>query len=207
MKKLTLLITLFSSLIAVNTLPGFGEESAMPAADTPAAKQKMGTGLDAKSLSEAAKSAMADMKTYKDKKSGYTVDYPSSWELKETVPPYSFKFFAYNGQVNVNGAIDEVPADATAEMYATAVKEYMSSQPGYAYKIISEKPVKIAGVDGIQRVQQITHEDFTGNQIAVYFVANSKAYQFNGTTIAEEYSVFEPVFQKMIDSIKLEKVN
>lgn len=205
MKKLTILIGLFSSLIAVNNLPVFGQEGAKPAADAPAAKQKTGTLLDAKSMSEAAKSALADMKTYKDEKSGYTIDYPSSWELRDSEPPYSFKFFAFNGQVNAYGAMDEVPADVTARMFAAVVKEHMSSQPGYAYKMISEKPVKIAGVDGIQRVQQITHEGSTGNQIAVFFVTNSKAYQFNGTAIAEEYSVFEPVFQKMIDSIKLEK--
>lgn len=205
MKKLTILIALFSSLAVSNAAPSFAEDGATP--PTAQNTSPPGTGLDAKSLAEAVKSAMADMKSFKDEKSGYSIDYPSSWESKEVKPPMTFKIFGYNGQVNVNGAIDEVSTDTTAQMYADAVKEYMSTQPGYAFKIISEKAVKIAGIDGIQRVQQINHGNFSGHQIAVYFVTNSKAYQFNGTAITDEYPFFEPLFQKMIDSIKLEKVN
>lgn len=197
MKKLALLVALFSSLSTAGTLPSIAEEqTAAPAKPTP-------TIIDAKTLEDSVKTALADMKTFKDEKSGYTLDYPSSWQLKEYEAPMCFKVFAFEGGVNVNSAVEEIPTNATAQDYADAVKDFIAKKPEYHFKSISETKVKVAGVDAVQRVQEMGDAEFLGRQLAVYFVKNNKAYTFNGTTESKQFSLFEPVFQKMVDSIKL----
>jgi len=49
----------------------------------------------------------------------------------------------------------------------------------------------------------MSDEEFKGEQLAVYFVKNNKAFCFNGTAEASEYPLFEPIFLKMIDSISV----
>lgn len=196
MKKLALLIALFSSLTTAGTLPCFAEETAAPAKPAPKV-------IDAKTLEDSVKTALADMKTFKDEKSGYTVNYPSSWQLKEYEAPMCFKVFAFEGGVNVNSAVEEVPANATAQDYADAVKDFIAKKPEYNFKSISETKVKVDGVDAVQRVQEMGDAEFMGRQLAVYFVKNNKAYTFNGTAESKEFPYFEPVFQKMVESIKL----
>lgn len=62
----------------------------------------------------------------------------------------------------------------------------------------------MAGVDAVQRLQQMGDSEFLGKQLAVYLIKNGKAYSFNGTAEASEYAALEPVFLKMIDSISIQ---
>lgn len=198
MKKLALIFALFSSLAIAGARPGLTEENAKPqAAKTEAPR-------DAKTLEEEVKVALSDLKKYKHEKSGYSLDYPASWELKDFESPMCFKVFAAGGKINVNSAYEEVPVGTTAQMYADAVKDYMTKKAEYNYKSLSEKSIKVAGVDAIERVQQMGDEEFLGKQLAVYLIKNNKAYTFNGTAEASEYPILEPVFLKMIESISIQ---
>lgn len=133
MKKLALIFALFSSLAVAGVLPGVAEENAKPQESTTEAMR------DAKTLDEIVKVALSDMKKYTDEKSGYSLAYPATWELKSFEPPMCFKVFESNGKINVNSAYEDVPAGTTAQMYADAVKEYMTKKLNTITRVFRKK--------------------------------------------------------------------
>jgi len=113
MKKLALVLALFSSFTSANALPGLEVPAAPSAAVTPDASATT-PAIDAKTLAQEAKTALVGMKNYSDEKSGYSIDYPAAWQLKEFEAPICFKVYSHNGKINVNSAYEAVPPDVTA---------------------------------------------------------------------------------------------
>lgn len=142
------------------------------------------------------------MKTFKHAEIEFSIDYPEGWAVPDFGSPYLLKAKDPNGKANINAAVEQ--ALGTSKDFAQRTAEFMSKNPDDHYQIISTEDTTICGEKAVKRIQTMGDgKDFSAKQMAIYVVKNNISYVVNLTCTAESYAEYEPIFNKMVESIKI----
>jgi hypothetical protein len=157
----------------------------------------LSNGLYAESLS-----------TYTNRNYGFSIQYPSSWEMREKFMNTEVIFLsdAENAndkfQENVNIAVMRVPANTKFE----AAKDDTIQQLGRMitnFHLEAERPVTLAGREAYALVYTGTMGQFQFKWQQIFMVANGCAYAITYTAEEKSYNKFFGYFNKMASSFSL----
>lgn len=157
-----------------------------------------------------AKQALASMAQFKNASGTFSMDYPSTWERSEKVePPMIFHVATYKGTVNLSVTEEDEPKDVGSAEYAKATDEAIAKTTALGnLKKLEETEISLNGTPAHKRIHLIGTETKDGKQlqirqIMVLACKGGKGYCITGSVLADWLPQFEPVFNKMIDSIKI----
>ncbi len=172
-------------------------------ADTPGAQSSNSSGSESADGAPEAKAASSSTKPFKHTEPDVAIEYPGNWTIVEVKAPFLFKMRDPSGRANINGSFEPVPADMTHVAFAKAVEDLYGTRPEMHYKKISEEEITVSGIKAIKRLHTLGEEDKPAKQMSVYFTRDSVGYSVNCTTLPAWYTQFEPIFNKVIESVKL----
>lgn len=156
----------------------------------------------AASSNEVSQKNLPVMKTFKHGEIEFSIVYPEGWEVPDFGSPYLLKAIDPNRKANLNAAVEQ--ALGTSKDFAQRTAEFMSKNPDDHYQIISTEDTTICGEKAVKRIQTMGDgKDFSAKQMAIYVVKNNISYVVNFTCTAESYAEYEPIFNKIIESIKI----
>ncbi|MCW5823111.1 MAG: hypothetical protein KIT34_09930 [Cyanobacteria bacterium TGS_CYA1] len=142
------------------------------------------------------------MKTFKHGEIEFSIDYPEGWEVPDFGSPYLLKAKDPNRKANLNAAVEQ--ALGSSKDFAQRTAEFMAKNPDDHYQIVSTEDTTICGEKSVKRIQTMGDgKDFIAKQMSIYVVKNNISYVVNCTCTAESYPEYEPVFNKIIESIKI----
>jgi hypothetical protein len=162
---------------------------------------------DSQERAMAAEMALRSMKTFKDP-SGFAMDYPASWDDTPTLPGMLLTVRNLKGTVNLNVSVEDQPPGTTVAQYEQAVDELVARKfPQLKYQKLTSRDMEISGLPARVRISSVEiHSDgkvIPARQIAVFCMKGNKAYLINGSAMEDWFPQFEPVFNRMISSIKI----
>ncbi len=147
-----------------------------------------------------ARDALASMKTYENKQIPFSFVYPSNWKATEGAPPTFLKLMEPNSVASVGVTIEPTPPGGTSKGYSDVIEKFLS-QDDKNYKKLSEEEITVSGIKAIKKLQ--TMGQGNAKQIGVYAVKSDNSIAVHFTCLNGLYSELEPVFNKMIESIKI----
>ncbi|MCE1246165.1 MAG: DcrB-related protein [Firmicutes bacterium] len=155
-----------------------------------------------------ASQAFADtMKTYTNKAKGFSIDFPSKWEVKEKVSdvdvialsPVEGKSDKFRENVNVIALT--VPTSVTLKVfYDENVKDMKKKLKKFT--VVSESNTKINGQDARKLVYTHNMYNHTMKAAAYVMLKGGKACFITCTAAPETYSKWEAEFDKIAKTTK-----
>lgn len=162
---------------------------------------------DSQERAKAAELALRSMKTLRDP-SGFSMDYPASWEALPTVPGMLLKIRIFGGKVNVIVTAEDEPPGTTIAQYEQGVEEAVAKNyPQLKFNKLSSRDIEIGGLPARRRIYAVETPAsdgrlVPGRQLSVVCIKANKAYLISGSALEDWFPQFEPVFDRMIGSIK-----
>lgn len=153
--------------------------------------------------------SLASMTEFQDPKAGFSMSYPSNWVKAEKVEaPSILNVGVFKGTVNLSATIEDEPKEVTSEQYAKVTDDAINGAVGKnSLQKLSETDVSIDGTPARKRIHVLTTPSGDATikvkQVMVLLAKDGKGYCVTGTALEEWFPQFEPVFNKMFESIKI----
>lgn len=153
----------------------------------------------------AIRKSLSSMKEYKEPGGSFSISYPDSWELEPLTTGLIFHARLYHGNVNIRVSKEDVPATTTTEQYKDAIIDTIKkTYPQLNLKILSTDKIDLHGTPALKSIQTTTPPTKdVAKQMDVVSVKKAKGYTITITTSEEWFPQFEPVFNKMVESVTL----
>ena len=153
--------------------------------------------------------SLASMTEFQDAKSGFSMSYPSNWTRTEKVnESMILKVAVYEGTINVSATAEDESKELTSTQYAQLTDEMIGKSIGkMGLEKVSEDDISLNGTPGRKRIHVLTTQsdgkDVRVKQVMILAAKNGKGYSMTASAIEDWYPQFEPVINKMIESIKI----
>ncbi len=152
-----------------------------------------------------AKEALVATKPYIKTDPKISIEYPANWKVENVKGNDLFKMRNVEGGASMSGMVQVAPL-MTSESYAKAVQDIYSFRPRgkLVHKKYSEEEITIDGVKAVKIIHNQGGLNHSVKVLSVYFVKGDLAYTINCGSKEIWFAQFEPVFNKVIESIKLQ---
>lgn len=163
---------------------------------------------DKKEVAAAAEKSLSSMKEFKEPGGSFSMSYPASWEVAEKVEaPVIFKAALFHGTVNMSVTGEDLPEGTSSKAYADATDEAIKKAIKNDIKKESEVDVDLQGSPARKRIHSLSAESegkiINVEQTMVLCAKGKKGYCITFSSLQEWFAQFEPVFNKIIESIKI----
>lgn len=149
--------------------------------------------------------ARAEGETYSG--NGYTITFPSGWEIQKGSDPIEvFALSPLEGeqdkfQENINIVLEDVPKDMTNQEYIDLsidnAKKSLSE-----FKVVSRKKITIDGQPGEQMVYEHTYKGTKINAGQAIVINKGKSYVVTLSTLNETYAKYAPYLDDSLKTLK-----
>lgn len=150
-----------------------------------------------------AREALKGTKSFKHSNMNLSFDYPANWNQEESEPPILFKMRAPTRNASINGSGESAP-DLNHLTLAQAVEDLYAENPELYFKKLSQEEITIGGTTkAVKRIYTTGDSPKKAKQLSLFWVKDGNGYTINCTTKEHGFAQYEPVFNKIIKSIKL----
>lgn len=144
---------------------------------------------------------------WNEEKTGLQFEYPQSWKI--TPVEGGTQFAIFDGVVNIRISVDDFSgqeADVTPQAYSELTRSQLSEfekQGNIKYTTLSEQDTTVSGFPGHEWTYKVLVNGVTGSGAQIWLIKDKKVLIFNYMAAESIFDTFYPIFQSMVQSLRL----
>ena len=173
-------------------------------------KELNSNGLpDEKKRASAIEKSLASMAEFTEPGGAFSMSYPTNWERNEKLEaPQILNIQDFKGVVSLSVSSEEEPKEVTTAQYAKLTDETIAKVVAAdAISDVLETDISLNGTPAKKRTHLIASgsgkDKINVKQVMILAAKNGRGYCITGSALQDWFPQFEPLFNKMIESIKI----
>jgi hypothetical protein len=145
------------------------------------------------------KEAEVPFVVYENTDMGFRMSYPPDWRIEEDVTVPSVSFLSRRASAAVDVVTKDVADGTTIEDTDIVISDLREE----GYTIVEEGPVLLAGIPAHMAISTRQHAQYTIKTLHIWTIKNNKLYLIAYGAEISQYSRYQEIGQRMIDSFEI----